>query len=547
MPYVRVVLMLSEWVDFTFEGFTYNMTGSTSMQLSDLMDKLGVEGFDVSKVENVEFTDESLLKLEKNEGGDYTLTSLQPFGTNELLTVEMNDGVVYKIGVKDAQSVDLGRYLTGFTASTKDQNGKWVPTTTVTDGNDVAFDINFTVPSGALTADQKVLTFDVSEGGQITLPNNGSSGKVTQQGKEVGDYTIDANGKVTITLNKDYKTNVAFEGTLSFEGTVRNTGDNTGSKITFGTKDEVIVKPKNDDTDLAITKQGGYLQSSGEYAGYYKYTIVVTTTKGTSSDIILTDKFTGVNSFTADQMKGWTVKYNPAGGSTSPDSTTGPNGEDLTQLTPVYSNTGDNKGWSVTLPQVTTNPSPWYGSYTVTYYVKPDATTAADGKKEVTNTAQAHDDYHWPSASVTTPISSSLIKKSSNIDYNNKRINWTINVHQPAHSPQNLAGEKFKDIVTVDGEKIDTSNIYVLDANGNKVPSSMYFKDKSGNYLKDSNGNKIIVNVAEDGSFTFPAGSYWDTDYYFEYSTDFPEGAKGTRCYCSGFLTPCCSLSMSLD
>lgn len=51
---------------------------------------------------NVSFTDYDLVKIEKQADGDWLLTSLTPFTSEETLTIEMNDGVKFEIEVTDS-------------------------------------------------------------------------------------------------------------------------------------------------------------------------------------------------------------------------------------------------------------------------------------------------------------------------------------------------------------------------------------------------------------------------------------------------------------
>jgi len=148
----------------------------------------------------------------------------------------------------------------------------------------------------------------------------------------------------------------------------------------------------------------------------------------------------------------------------------------------------------------------------VTYYVKPDATTAADGKQEVTNNATAHDINHWPSASTTTVLQNSLITKTSEKDDTNKKIKWTIIVKNsnPRHD---MSKDTFKDILTEDGTPVS-------------LPSTIYV---------DHNGTKVPITVAADGSFKLPTsvngqGYGWYGDSYtITYETDYPTGPQGTQ------------------
>ena len=122
MPYVGAVLMLGEWVDFEYsvngKMYQFSLPGGEKIALSDLIEVLGIIGdknngekaaFNsvdsfLKEVANVEFSDESLVKVTKNEeGNDWTLESLQAFNTEESLTITMKNGDVLTIKVTDAQ------------------------------------------------------------------------------------------------------------------------------------------------------------------------------------------------------------------------------------------------------------------------------------------------------------------------------------------------------------------------------------------------------------------------------------------------------------
>lgn len=395
-------------VDFTFQGFTYNMSGNTSMQLSDLMAKLDVDGFDVSKVENVSFTDESLVKIEKNKDGDYTLTSLQPFSSDEMLTVEMSDGVVYQIGVTD--DVDLGQYITGFSSykGSTDQNGntKWDKSTTFNDGDSAKFTINYSIPKGALKSGDS-LTYDL--GDHVTLPGNGESGDVKQGDTVVGTYSITKDGKITITLNDQFESTEAFTGDLTFEGTVHNDSTENNATVNFGGAGSVTINPKPKDTELTIKKI-----AQKQTDGTIKYTILVGTTKGTNGDIVLDDWLSGLG-FDKSQISGWKVTYN--GGNTAPDHST-----NLSTKTPTYTE----NGWTLTLPEI---PKTAYGQYKIEYTLDPtNIKSDEDGKEVISNTARAADKSQNPSDTTETVYRKSFVEKSVSPDWTNRKLKWTITV-----------------------------------------------------------------------------------------------------------------------
>ena len=105
-------------VDFTYDGYTFSMPGEGTILLSELAKKLNLyekdldKSFSVKNVKDVSFTDYDLVKLEKQADGDWLLTSLAPFTSEETLTITMNDGVKFIIDVTDAQvSTDLTNFL----------------------------------------------------------------------------------------------------------------------------------------------------------------------------------------------------------------------------------------------------------------------------------------------------------------------------------------------------------------------------------------------------------------------------------------------------
>ena len=107
-------------VDFEYsvngKMYQFSLPGGEKIALSDLIEVLGiigdtnngekaafnsVESF-LKEVANVEFSDESLVKVTPMEG-DWELEGLQPFNTEESLTITMKNGDVITVKVTDAQ------------------------------------------------------------------------------------------------------------------------------------------------------------------------------------------------------------------------------------------------------------------------------------------------------------------------------------------------------------------------------------------------------------------------------------------------------------
>ena len=89
-------------VDFHYGEAVFSIEGRTEITLSELFAELGITR-SVADVVEVTFSDESLVKVTKTEN-DWLLTSLEPFSTNETLTIVFNDGEVYVLSVTDAQA-----------------------------------------------------------------------------------------------------------------------------------------------------------------------------------------------------------------------------------------------------------------------------------------------------------------------------------------------------------------------------------------------------------------------------------------------------------
>ena len=107
-------------VDFEYEVdgrvYQFSIPGGETIALSDLAEALGMIGdadsddeaaFEsadqfLKEVDNVEFSDESLVKVARTED-DWALESLQAFDTEERLTITMKNGDVVTVKVTDAQ------------------------------------------------------------------------------------------------------------------------------------------------------------------------------------------------------------------------------------------------------------------------------------------------------------------------------------------------------------------------------------------------------------------------------------------------------------
>ena len=91
-------------VDFYFNAedgtkSEYHLKGGTSIMLSELFEKLGIDR-NTADIKETVFTDNELVRFEK-VGDDYKVISLKPFNTEESLTITFEDGEVVMMSVKD--------------------------------------------------------------------------------------------------------------------------------------------------------------------------------------------------------------------------------------------------------------------------------------------------------------------------------------------------------------------------------------------------------------------------------------------------------------
>ena len=88
-------------VDFHYEGTDYSIAGLTSIKLSELFSAMGINE-DAFSATSVVFSDNSLVTTERLSDGDWLLTSLKAFSTEETLIITFEDEHTIVIDVTDA-------------------------------------------------------------------------------------------------------------------------------------------------------------------------------------------------------------------------------------------------------------------------------------------------------------------------------------------------------------------------------------------------------------------------------------------------------------
>ena len=403
-----------------------------------------------------------------------TLTNT-PVSVSREITVEPGIGT----------PTDFGPYISSATVS-KLHNGQWVESTEFEEGDQVKVHIGYTLPANIVTDENDSIFYQLPNG---VKPLKNETGSVcASNGKVVGTYIIDTNGKITIEFNDDYANSEPFSGYIEFEGTVSADGNGDNGNIKFdGTGGEIIIKPNKSQYDLNVSKQGT-LQSNGEIS----YTITASSTKGTEDTVNIKDSFvnwdTATGTYNKDSFK--VVKVDSNGNKTDVSVSPNISGDSFTIDNLPKLNAGE--------------------SYEITYTAKATA-DSKDGSGSLGNSAKATSGEISKESGTWITISNAVVSKHGGYDYNTGKMNWTI---------------------TINPDKKDIGGYTLTDKiqNGLTLPDSFT--------LKKSDGSTETITLP----YTFPEGSK-DT-YTIEYQTDAPKEngnvnntayfSKGDKSYESG-------------
>ena len=248
----------------------------------------------LKEVADVEFSDESLVKVTRNlNSDDWTLESLAPFRTEESLSITMKNEDVVTVKVTDTQeSSDLGDFLTKVIVSGASlENGNYVvePDTTYSvtmtfkETANLQFDndsnLVYTLPPG--------ITFPAGNVDQITIAIV-SGGKTYEVPATV---TTGENGTVIVKFDERdpnfsklaSATNVSFRVSINaqFTETIHKTDWNAVIE-----KD--IILDTEDRSDVFAEKSGSFDPASGKF----NYTIRVTS-NGDTENVNVKDIISG--------------------------------------------------------------------------------------------------------------------------------------------------------------------------------------------------------------------------------------------------------------
>ena len=280
--------------------YTYNMRGAGSITLKDLAVILGMTTEDnaeefISGVEDVKFSDESLVKPKKVFLKGWVLESLMPFSSEELLTITMKDGTVIEVKVTDVQeSTELSNFLSNVVISGATQNpdGQYE----IEVGKEYSIILSFAEGSKYQFDNYHTLTYQMPEGIEVIAEQEGPLKiNIIYKGRT---YQVDA----SFYLGTDGLLKVDFDQTdpdfprlteatdVSFRFTYR--AEFNGNEDVIHFSDEIERDIKFDEPEPGQV----YAEKSAVYdedTGVFHYTITVTATGDDVTDVVVKDKVLG--------------------------------------------------------------------------------------------------------------------------------------------------------------------------------------------------------------------------------------------------------------
>lgn len=394
---------------------------------------------------------------------------------------------------------DLNTWITDVNYEKTNDGKTWTSigagNVTVESGTHVRVNLKYTVKPGVLTPTNNTLTYQLPKG--LPMPDVMTGNIVDESDKDkagnakvVGSFTVDTDGKVTLTftdekfIGTDEKGGLPFTGT--FKAAVTASADNFEDEKEIKFKDDCILTIKKKTADIKISKGSSDRDSAfdnhpenGTFINHYMVT--VGTTSGTKEQVFLTDTLNtnrnGENR--SDYLKGGQYlessfelyKVDASGAKTK------------IMPVPVYQWTTDSHGY----PQVILGPLDpleigekyiWYYDVQRDYA---DFDKMPNGVAIINNTAKAEAGRNVKDeADAWYTCKTSRIEKKGEYDPKTGRIQWTITVKVP-HSflgSYLLQGCKITDDLP-DGVKIvgdvkvgnDTISAEEFQKNGYTIPA----------------------------------------------------------------------------
>ena len=354
---------------------------------------------------------------------------------SEQSDIEVFSGEECVSATATGNTIDFGQYITKAVVK-KIVNGEWKEATEFNNGDQIKTDIEYDIPAGILSADNRVISYQLPDG---VLPQGDLNGVVYSKGSAVGTYTISSTGLIEITFNEDFvDSGSRIDGDVGFSGTVSSDNTKVDKDIIFGGKGGTITIKKEEETpetgDINITKEGKLSADKKTI----EYKVKVSTVNGTRKTVTVKDYLKN-----ATYKKKVVIKDK--------------DGKTVTGDVDYYeSQAPAESSFEIkNLPEL--KAGEWYE---LTYYVEVGE-GQADGTNIVENTASANDKSKWVQVRVSEPV----IKKDGSYSEDTGKIKWTITVYGEGDS---LEGYTLSDIL--DGNELPADSEATLDGKTITLP-----------------------------------------------------------------------------
>ncbi len=483
----------------THEVFTYSMEGGSSITLKKLAVILGIttkaeaDEF-IANVEDVKFSDEKLVKVEKTDDG-WTLNSLKAFDTTETLTITMKDGSEYDVKVTDATAVpetnvNIAPFITD---ATLDIDGKTYgagETWKVRPDVDYKLTLTFTekgsrqLPPGGSTLVMDLpagLTLEPGASGTFDIPC-GLAGTVTGN-----TWTVGSDNKLHIQLGDDPEDLITRSSNVHINLELDAKFDGTHTEFEFNDKVKREVEYDNS-ASASITKSGHYNASTNKM----EYTLSVKST-GKTENVKITDAISG-DMLSLDENSIVIVPANKT----------------------VTNKSTNAKGFELTISEMSHNET-----VTINYTASVDLSkvgpggtvTAQDGTNTVT-VKPGNGDGDNDTNIVNTIKYSSISKSStgqSEVEGQKKvKLDWTIVANKGSRG--SLAGSSITD-------KIDYNSKDVMKYESNPLSLEIKVYDQNGTFIETRTASVDVSDNQGQESWKYVIP---ETDkshnYYYEIS-----------------------------
>lgn len=329
--------------------------------------------------------------------------------------------------------VDYGQYITHAEIQ-KLVGNEWVAATTFVDGDQVKVSIQYEIPDGVVKQGSETMIYQLADG---IRPNQNLSGKVSgtlggEQYDDLGDYTIETDGTITITFNQTFLDHEGdFSGNIYFEGTAFVSKDSEKTEFKFKADGTTYtITPKPEDADLSVKKTASEPDGSK-----ILYTIEVSSQNGTAGEAVKVLDNLSYTGLPDDQVRIGTITVRDKAGNPV---------EGWQQKVTEDSGTKDLE--ITDLPALGKD-----AAYTITYEVDYGSTLTGDGTAYLNNTATGYKGTEWKAEDSThTTVSEKMIEKSGSATDNNTMVTWTIRVNP---NRQLVEGYTLSDVMKLNGKE----------------------------------------------------------------------------------------------